>query len=257
MEYKTTPVEFKADGDKGEYDGHFAVFNNVDDGGDVAHPGMFLKTIQERANRVKVFYMHEWDKLLGPAPDVLEEDAIGLHAKGRLTLDSWWAGQVVWPLMKDGALSEGSFGYETVKADWGNNADGGTNTVRHLREVKLYEISPVPLGMNPLTQLRAVKAFLTGKPAAEVVGETLGKQGEAVAVETYFETLEAIASELKVGRVLSAANVEKARSALSALQAALESLQQLISAAEPEPDKLHSALRQRVRAARAALSLYN
>jgi len=94
-------------------------------------------------------------KLIGPAPDMLTEDSMGLLAKGRLTLDSFW-GKEAWALMKDGALNEGSFGYEAVKFDFEtlpNNI-----MVRNLREVKLYEISPVPLGMNALTQIRAVKA---------------------------------------------------------------------------------------------------
>jgi HK97 family phage prohead protease len=324
---------------------------------------MFLKTIQERGKRVKVFYAHDWDKLLGPAPSVLNEDAVGLFAAGRLTLDSFWAGEVAWPLMKDGALTEGSFGYETIKADYADDH------VRHLREVKLYEISPVPLGMNPLTQLNAIKSYLSGRnpsqflddewrrllapltkgaiaphtspkadedlawdgaaavgaaegarqlrmmhawmdddgdpdskssyklphhlpdgkvvlrgcqaaagammgartpiaiPEADMAGVRRHIAGhyhqfdrtapweEEAGVEAYLETLEVITHELKVGRVLSAASVEKARSALAAVQAALEALNTLLAAAEPEPDKAHSALKQKMRAAQVALSL--
>lgn len=152
MEYKIAPTAFKAIGEKGSYEGHFAVFSNVDDGLDMAHRGMFLKTIAERGRRVKVFYAHDWTKLIGPAPDVLQEDSSGLYAAGRLTLDSFW-GREVWALMKDGALNEGSFGYEAVKFDFEQvSADV---RIRHLREVKLYEISPVPLGMNALTMVRA------------------------------------------------------------------------------------------------------
>jgi HK97 family phage prohead protease len=154
MEYKIAQAAFKAIGDKGAYEGHFAIFGNVDDGCDVAHPGMFLKTIAERGPRVKVFYAHDWMKLIGPAPEVLEEDSTGLYARGRLTLDSFW-GRETWALMRDGALNEGSFGYEAVKFDFEQiSADV---TIRHLREVKLYEISPVPLGMNGLTQVGVVK----------------------------------------------------------------------------------------------------
>jgi HK97 family phage prohead protease len=153
MEYKVCATEFKATA-KGAFEGHFAVWGNVDDGGNVSHRGMFLKTIAERGRRVKVFYAHDWTKLIGPAPDVLQEDSSGLYAAGHLTLDSFW-GREVWALMKDGALTEGSFGYEAVKFDFEKvSAD---EVVRHLREVKLYEISPVPLGMNALTQVGLVK----------------------------------------------------------------------------------------------------
>jgi HK97 family phage prohead protease len=151
MDYKIVAAEFKAQGDQGVYEGYFSVFGNVDDGGDVIHPGAFAKTIQERGRRVKVFYAHDWNKLIGPPPEVLMEDSKGLFARGRLTLDSFW-GREVWALMKDGALTEGSIGYEAVKFDYDESG------IRNLREVKLYEISPVPLGMNALTELRAVKA---------------------------------------------------------------------------------------------------
>lgn len=152
LEYKVAPTEFKAAGDKGEYEGHFSIFSNIDDGGDIMWPGAFSKTLAENSRRVKVFYAHDWEKLIGPAPEVLQEDARGLFAKGRLTLDSFW-GKEVWALMKDGALTEGSIGYWAVKYDF---ADEGR--IRNLREVKLVEVSPVPLGMNALTSIRAVKA---------------------------------------------------------------------------------------------------
>jgi len=155
MEFKACPIEFKAVGDKGEYEGHFSVFGNVDDGNDMMHEGAFAKTLAERGNRVKVFYMHDWTKLIGPSPKTLKEDAIGLFAAGRLTLNSFW-GNETFALLRDGALNEGSIGYEAVKWDIESVSDG--RPIRHLREVRLYEISPVPLGMNALTQIRAVKS---------------------------------------------------------------------------------------------------
>jgi len=150
MQYKAYPVEFKA-GDKGIYEGYFSIFGNQDDGGDVMMAGAFAKTIAERAARIKVLFGHDWSKLIGPPPE-LQEDSKGLYAKGRLTLGSFW-GKEAWELMKDGALKEGSIGYEAVTSDWDQRG------VRFLKEVKLYEISPVPLGMNPLTEVQAVKMF--------------------------------------------------------------------------------------------------
>jgi hypothetical protein len=232
MEYKSVLTEFKAAGDKGEYEGHFSVFGNLDDGRDVAHPGMFAKTIQERAKRVKVFYAHDWMKLIGPSPEQLAEDSIGLFAKGRLTLDSFW-GREAWALMKDNALNEGSFGYEAVKFDYEKLPE--ELIVRHLREVKLYEISPVPLGMNPLTAVNAVKSGLMG-------------------LDGSLELLAMATREIKEGRVLSTASKEKVQNAVGAMEGALDALNNLLAAAEP-PKRGHSALLQRLRAAEAALSV--
>jgi len=243
MEYKSFTAEFKAAGDTGDYEGHFAIFNNVDDGGDKIYPGAFEKTIRENGKRVKVFYAHDWEKLIGPAPTVLQEDRVGLYAKGRLTLDSFW-GKEVWALMKDGALNEGSIGYSAVKFDFEQTpaGDGPGDMIRNLRECKLYEVSPVPLGMNPLTDLSALKSLFTS--------------GQATPAQQ-LEAMQHAAQALKAGRVLSAANLEKARETLSALQAAIDNLNQLIAAAEPEPQKAHSALQLRARALQSALKLAN
>lgn len=245
LEYKSTVVEFKATGDAGQYEGHFSIFGNVDDGSDVAHPGMFLKTISERSNRVKVFYAHDWMKLIGPPPTVLKEDSVGLFAAGRLTLDSFW-GKEAWALMKDNALTEGSFGYQAVKFDYESLKE---MMVRHLREVKLFEISPVPLGMNALTEIRAVKAALGKMQTTE--GKMHASGDEAV-LKTYAEKWQAFIAEMKEGRVLSTANKEKVTNAISAMETAMEALNNLLTAAEPQ--KMHSALlEQRLRAAALAL----
>jgi len=348
LEYKIAPTEFKATGDVGEYEGHFAIFGNTDDGMDISHPGMFLKTIAERARRIKVFYAHDWMKLIGPPPSVLREDSLGLFAAGRLTLNSFW-GKETWELMKDNALTEGSFGYQAVKFDFEERPNG---MVRNLREVKLFEISPVPLGMNDLTQVRAVKAALLRQmraaipaketPPAEadaawdaaavlkeakgaaqlralhawadpdgdpdnpasykfphhladgrVVLKAVEDAGHALMIgagipetdvagvkkhlaahykqfgrlppwekgasfDDYLPALKHVLDEIKAGRVLSAANKDRVTEAVSALQAALEALNDLLAAAEPEKGlpPVHSALLlKRLRAAEVALAL--
>ena len=235
LEYKSTTVEFKATGDDGQYEGHFSVFGNIDDGNDIAHTGMFQKTIEERGKRVKVFYAHDWMKLIGPPPTILKEDSTGLFAAGRLTLGSFW-GREAWSLMKDGALTEGSFGYETVKADPESLVD---RVVRHLREVKLFEISPVPLGMNALTEIRAVKAALM---------KGSGQSDEAM-VKAYAEKWGAFILEMKEGRVLSTANKEKVTNAISAMEGAMEALNNLLTAAEPQKIMHSTLLLKRLRAA--------
>lgn len=341
MEYKSTAVEFKATGDEGQYEGHFSVFGNVDEGGDVVHPGAFAKTIAESGKRVKVFYAHDWLKLIGPPPATLQEDSLGLFAAGRLTLGSFW-GREAWALMKDGALTEGSFGYEAVKFDFDDRHE---RNIRNLREVRLIEISPVPLGMNALTELRAVKAAIQqaksaipprktdmadegmewdstavlkecegakqlrmvhawvdpdGDPDAKssyklphhlpdgnVVWKGVAASGAALmgarggvdipaddvlgvkkhlelhyaqfdktppwkeeaSLEVRLETLAMVTKELKEGRVLSGSSKEKVQSAIGAMEAALEALNNLLTAAEPQKI-LHSALlEKRLRAA--------
>lgn len=227
MLYKSVPLEIKASAkDEGVYEGYFSIFGNVDDGGDIIMPGAFQKTIQERGKRVKVLYSHDWDKLIGPAPDVLQEDEKGLFASGRLSISkggsrgSFWADEA-WALMKDDALNEGSFAFQTLpgRSEWNDSY-----TVRTLYEVKLYEISPVPLGMNPLTEVSAVKALWL----------PYGDSTRAAA--TYLQILESMASELKAGRVLSSANLDKVKAVHGQLGELMGMLKEHIDAAAPEDD---------------------
>jgi uncharacterized protein len=221
LEYKSAPLEIKAAGDQGIYDGWFSIFQNIDDGGDIVYPGAFAKTIQERGKRVKVLYAHDWDKLIGPPPQVLQEDTKGLYAKGKLTLESFW-GREAWALMKDGALTEGSFGYSAIP----ERTDYNSNGTRGLREIILYEISPVPLGMNPLTEVAAIKAMKLGDDSGEA----------------YLTALHAVVQQLKEGRVLSSTNLSLVKNVHGSLAELMGLLEDLINAAAPEPEKgIHPA----------------
>ncbi len=229
MEYKAAASQFKAEGDQGIYEGHFSVFENVDDGMDVIHPGAFAETLVKRAGRIKVFYAHDWDKLIGPTPETLVEDDTGLYAKGRLSLGTFW-GREVWELMKDGALTEGSIGYRAK--DYEYREDG----IRHLMRVDLFEISPVPLGMNPLTELRVVKTALGLPPEA---------QSEALLKSV--ETLAALLEEIKSGRLLVTATAEQKAQVADGLEGVAE--------AASAPVVKDAVLRRRLRVAELALRL--
>ena len=237
MEYKAVPTEFKAM-DQGEYEGHFAVFNNLDDGDDISHPGMFTKTLQERRNRIKVFMAHDWSKLIGPPPKHIEEDNKGLFAAGRLTLDSFWGGEA-FALMRDKALTEGSFGYKATRMDFENIDDVN---VRHLREVMLLEISPVPLGMNPLTNVEAVKAAL-------LAGLPLQPEGHYDALDLWAGLITDMAGKIKSRESLITADPQKARAAAQAMSDLAESLLEKIAAESPPIPGHHSPLSLRAKAA--------
>ena len=226
MKYLTAGTEFKAEGEEGVYEGHFSIFGNVDDGGDVMHRGAFAATLEARRDRIKVFFGHDWAKLIAPPPDVINEDEAGLFARGRLTLGSFW-GREAWELMKDGALTEGSIGYRADPDAIEYDDDG----VRHLYKVALYEISPVPLGMNALTDLRAVKA--------------LGAEGtQTAALTESIKALMALVEELKAGRALVTASEHDRQTAASDVEGVVDALR-----------NDHAALKRRVRAAELALRL--
>jgi hypothetical protein len=79
----------------------------------------------------------------------MKEDATGLLFKGYLSKTE--RAQEYKQLMKDGVVDSFSIGYAVVKGD--RNDHGG----RDLAEIKLFEISPVAIPMNPEAKLLEVK----------------------------------------------------------------------------------------------------
>lgn len=151
--------------DAGTFEGHASVFGIPDDGfpPDIIQPGAFTKTIQEwgpsGANRIKVLALHRNDWLPIGKPIELAEDARGLFFRAKISDTA--LGKDVLTLLRDGVLTEMSIGFTTVKAD----LDKATGT-RLVREVRLYEISPVIWAMHPLAKITNVKD-VTALPPAE------------------------------------------------------------------------------------------
>lgn len=137
----------------GEFEGYGNVKNYQDDGKDMVDDGAFVKTVAEWGpagkNRVKVLALHRSDWLPVGRPVELREDTVGLYIKGKISDTS--LGRDVLTLMRDGVLTEMSIGYETIKAEM-------VAGVRHIKELRLYEISLVPWAMNDRSTVTGVKA---------------------------------------------------------------------------------------------------
>jgi HK97 family phage prohead protease len=178
MERKTTQAYSTKvlDEDQGIVETIFAVMGNVDDGNDVLHPGAFTKTFSERGRKVRVLDAHQTDSIMrvlgkplelremasGELPPDLKErhpEANGAAWAKVQFLMSTPEGKGAFERIKSGALDEWSFGYDALDKDYGESTkDGQKVTVRNLRSVKLYELSPVLWGMNPATATLSAKA---------------------------------------------------------------------------------------------------
>ncbi|MFA4973443.1 MAG: HK97 family phage prohead protease [bacterium] len=162
LEYKTFPFEVKELTDLGVFEGYASTFGNVDSGGDVVERGAFGKTLKERGDKIRVCHQHDWRDVIGK-PIELREDDRGLYVKAQLVLDVQRARED-YALMKAGALTDLSIGYEAVKADY---AETDAGRVRRLKEVKLYEISPVTVAMNEAATITGVKEAEATPPIDE------------------------------------------------------------------------------------------
>ena len=191
IERKTINFEVKEiNEEEGTFTGYGSAFRETPDSyGDIVDPGAFKKTIKEGKGRIVHLFNHNVMEPIGK-PDELLEDETGLFVKGRLSLGVQRARETL-ALMKDGVINQMSIGYETIKEQ---TIDG----IRHLKEIKLFDVSPVVFAAD----------------------------NEAIILSVKNDE-----DEEKAGRVLSAANISKVRAAFAALQSLLDAA---IEEAEPE-----------------------
>lgn len=186
------------------------VFGIVDLGDDIIHNGAYIKTLNERGNkvRVKVLDSHNTDSVLRVigkpleireigrdelarlAPGVLNDhpDATGgLYTKTQYLLDVP-EGLGAFRRIASGAVNEYSIALDALEVDYGKvMVEGKERTVRHVRQLRLWEYSPVVFGMNQATVTTDVKTSAgeapesdKDAPAPETVKQgTLGSRLEA------------------------------------------------------------------------------
>lgn len=170
IERKSFPaIVTKVDQAKGIVEGIVAVLGNLDDGNDIIQPGAFVKTIAERASRIRVLDQHNTDSILRVLGKPLEMREVGqaelpaeLLARCPEATGGLWTrtqflletpeGKGAFIRIAEGAVSEWSIGFEALDMDYSKVLrDGKQVTARNLKTIRLWEYSPVLWGMNPAT----------------------------------------------------------------------------------------------------------
>lgn len=179
MQFKSYPTEFKVDEESNIFEGYASIFGNKDAGGDIIQSGAFKKTLREGGNRVKVLWQHDTNTPIGK-PMEMEEDAKGLRVKAKISETQ--AGKDALKLMRDGVINELSIGYDVVKDDYDENRDA-----RLLKEVRLWEFSPVTFAMNQAATITGVKSIEDIRPALKKLVELnrFHKEGRTLSQENY------------------------------------------------------------------------
>lgn len=151
------PFDVKSVGDNGTFAGYGAVFGNLDSYRDIIMPGAFVKTLQDefasKGRKVPMLWQHQRSQPIGVYTS-LKEDSVGLYVEGEINMDVQ-QGREAFALMKQGALTGLSIGYNAVTEKWLDD-DKGT---RELLEVKLWEISPVTFPANDESRINTVKSI--------------------------------------------------------------------------------------------------
>lgn len=135
-------------GDAGEFVGLASVFDNVDAGGDLVEHGAFTKTLADKNSSVPVLWAHDPSAIVGIGR--LRETQQGLEINGQLVLDSNDTAKKAYALMKAGAVRGLSIGYDVTRSAMQNG-------IRHLKELKLHEVSLTGFPMNESAVVTAVK----------------------------------------------------------------------------------------------------
>ena len=133
--------------------GYGSVFNVTDSQGDIVVPGAFAKSLaewQSKSQSPAMLWMHDPSQPVGVWDDIAE-DAKGLVMKGRLSI-STQKGKDAYELLKMGALSGLSIGYQVVDREW----KGDT---RILKSVNLFEVSLVTFPACDAARVNGVKGI--------------------------------------------------------------------------------------------------
>lgn len=197
MKTKSLPIKVKAAGEadglaEGQIEAYASIFNNRDSYGDVMRKGSFentLKNWNEAENRTLPLLwghnMSDPNMNLGGVFDAKEDDH-GLRIKAEFDMDNPTSAQV-YRLVKGGRVSELSFAfdylkYQDVEPEAENNEFEG-KYYRDVLEVKLYEISIVPIGANPETEILAVKSAVEALTRGHGQTDSFTKSARGILVE--------------------------------------------------------------------------
>lgn len=163
------------DAETGIVEAYVSVFGikDKDDPPDIIQLGAFVKTIQERgpagARKIRVLNQHWRDEVIGMPliivehsrellpPELLErfpEATGGLFTRTQFIMEVQ-KGREIYALYKAGAMDEWSIGFDAMQFEFLKREDD--ERIRLLKELRLWEYSPVTWGMNQATITTAVK----------------------------------------------------------------------------------------------------
>ena len=153
-EIKNIDLEFKGDSD-GKVSAVFSVFNTMDSDGDVVVPDAIKSGF--KSGSVPMVWAHKWDMPIGKGE--IKQDGDKATFEGSFFMDTE-SGQEAYKLVKAmGDLQQWSFGYRVNDSERGTfETEGKEADARYLKDLSVYEVSPVLVGANQDTYTMAIKS---------------------------------------------------------------------------------------------------
>ena len=165
IKFKANTGQINIDSAQGIVECFVAGIGNKDSVGDIVISGAFTKSLMRRKPRV--VWGHNWNDPIGKVLEIYEvppndprlpakmkaANIGGLFAKVQFNLNSEKGKEAFANIAFFGEEQEWSIGYKTLDAIYDNSRQANV-----LREVELYEVSPVLHGANQLTGTISVKS---------------------------------------------------------------------------------------------------
>ena len=203
MEKNYKEVKFlTTDEVEGKVEAVFSVFNEVDSDGDVVLPKSIKAGHGDKGGAM--VWGHDWKDVIGRG-EIVQDDHRATF-KGQFIMDTQ-AGRDAFNTVKAmGDLQQWSFGYEVLDSEQGLfQKDSGDIEVRYLKDVKVWEVSPVLVGANQNTETVLVKNHDTQKEIKEEVKEETGTRFN----EDVDNLLMILSAVLKRAKELTALRISK------------------------------------------------
>jgi len=164
-QYKANPGQVNVNEAQGIVECFVAALGNKDSVGDICLPGCFSSSLKRRKPRV--VWGHNWNEPIGKVLEIYEvgpndprlpskmraKNVGGLFAKVQFNLMSEKGREAFSNVAFFGEEQEWSIGYKTLDAVFDT-----TQQANLLKEVELYEVSPVLHGANQLTATLSIKS---------------------------------------------------------------------------------------------------
>lgn len=153
-EIKNIDLEFKAE-EEGKVSAVFSVFNTLDSDGDVVVPDAIKSGF--KSGSVPMVWAHKWDMPIGKGE--IKQDGDKATFEGSFFMDTE-SGKEAYNLVKAmGDLQQWSFGYRVNDSERGKFKKNDKEVdARYLKDLSVYEVSPVLVGANQETYTMAIKS---------------------------------------------------------------------------------------------------
>lgn len=211
MKTKSIAATLKAAGEEdglglGQFTAYASVFGNVDSYGDIVHKGAFSNTLSEWTDSgapIPVYWAHQMgtDPLLNLG-HVLSatEDEKGLLVTAQLDIANNEKAAYTFQLLKGRRVQQMSFAYDVIEGTERKSDEGDSVGGFDLTNLKLHEVSVVPVGANQETEVIDVKtprrivrkALPAADPAAPAPDETPAADSPEALLASALEAFQAI-----------------------------------------------------------------